>query len=324
MRINRCGAALGLILLLAEGGQAADLPDIVVLKNGGMMRGSIVELVPEDYVLIQLPNGEERRIDMAEVEYAGRSEELSRKGELQTERDQPDEHESRTSAPPSAHAPDDPDLRDWQARDGSKTVAQSVRVHDGFYFRFGLGGTLAIDHIHRTNPDNNATLANPGVATEIALGGTITSIVLYGGIFNHVIPSNAGTFDYGPYQLTIDAGTAFMTVYGIGVDWYLDPRSGFYVGAASGISVSKFGKDQENGPPPDFSPGLRPGLTGYGFGLVMKVGHDWWVGEQWSLGLSARLMLGENPSRETDPIDSKFRGDHTLVLPSALATITYH
>lgn len=317
-------ATFGFILLLAEWAQGADLPDLVVLRNGGMMRGSIVELVPGDHVLIQLPNGEERRIDMSEVEYAGRAEELRQKQETPTKQPNPYETERRTGGSPPIDIPDDLALREWQSQDTPKKEAHGVHVHDGFYFRLGLGGTLAVDHIHRTDPDNSATLTNPGFATEIALGGTIQSFVLYAGIFNHIVPSNAGTFDYGPYKLTIDAGTAFMTVYGIGVDWYPDPGNGFYVGAAPGIAVTMFGRDHESGPPPDFSPGLKPGMNGYGVGFIVKVGHDWWVGEQWSLGLSARLMLGENPSRNTDPINEKFYGDHTLVLPSLLATITYH
>ncbi len=49
-------------------------PDIVQLTNGGMLRGTISEYVPESHVLIVLPSGEERRVDAADVAYAGPAE----------------------------------------------------------------------------------------------------------------------------------------------------------------------------------------------------------------------------------------------------------
>jgi hypothetical protein len=46
-------------------------PDIVMLKNGGMVRGTISEMVPGDYVVIVTLTGETRRFAMADVSYAG-------------------------------------------------------------------------------------------------------------------------------------------------------------------------------------------------------------------------------------------------------------
>lgn len=46
-------------------------PDVVMLQNGGMLRGTISELVPDDYVIIVTIGGETKRIAMSEVKYAG-------------------------------------------------------------------------------------------------------------------------------------------------------------------------------------------------------------------------------------------------------------
>src|SRR5258706_9689637 len=46
-------------------------PDIVRFKNGGILRGTILESVPNDRVDIRAPDGQTRRIPWAEVEYAG-------------------------------------------------------------------------------------------------------------------------------------------------------------------------------------------------------------------------------------------------------------
>jgi hypothetical protein len=46
-------------------------PDLVRTRDGGMMRGTIIEKVPGEHVEIQLPNGQTRTVPMSEVEYAG-------------------------------------------------------------------------------------------------------------------------------------------------------------------------------------------------------------------------------------------------------------
>src|SRR6188768_1348287 len=58
----------------ATGGAApapASAPDVVRLKNGGILRGTISELVPGDYVSIVLITGEPRRVLYADVQFAG-------------------------------------------------------------------------------------------------------------------------------------------------------------------------------------------------------------------------------------------------------------
>jgi hypothetical protein len=55
----------------AESGSAGKAGDIVKLKNGGLVRGTISELIPDDAVVIVTLSGETRRFPMAEVEYAG-------------------------------------------------------------------------------------------------------------------------------------------------------------------------------------------------------------------------------------------------------------
>ncbi|HVK71192.1 MAG TPA: hypothetical protein VM694_42335 [Polyangium sp.] len=77
MRSSVIGFVAGAALLLgaipeasADGGQAS-VPDIVLLKDGGMLRGTIVEKDPKGSVTILLPSGKSRTVDMASVTYAG-------------------------------------------------------------------------------------------------------------------------------------------------------------------------------------------------------------------------------------------------------------
>ncbi|MRG91560.1 hypothetical protein [Polyangium spumosum] len=77
MRSSILGFVVGAALLLgaipeasADSGKSS-VPDIVILKNGGMLRGTIVEKDPEGSVTILLPSGKSRTVDMGEVTYAG-------------------------------------------------------------------------------------------------------------------------------------------------------------------------------------------------------------------------------------------------------------
>lgn len=67
------GALLASTPVHAEDAPAGAPLDIVRLKNGGMVRGTIVELVPGKTVEITLPNGAGRTIPMDAVDWAGRA-----------------------------------------------------------------------------------------------------------------------------------------------------------------------------------------------------------------------------------------------------------
>src|SRR5260370_20381772 len=81
-------------------------PDLVLLKGGGMMRGTISELLPGEAVTIITVGGVMRRVPMSEVTYAGPAERApqspSKTGESAV---------SDTPAPPVAAAPQDTSVR---------------------------------------------------------------------------------------------------------------------------------------------------------------------------------------------------------------------
>lgn len=65
-------AALALsALTVAPLAHADTPPDVVMLKNGGMLRGTIQEMDPQGNVVIQLADGEKRTFPMTDVKYAG-------------------------------------------------------------------------------------------------------------------------------------------------------------------------------------------------------------------------------------------------------------
>ena len=56
-----------------------------------------------------------------------------------------------------------------------------------------------------------------------------------------------------------------------------------------------------------------------GTGLVLGVGYEWWIGDQWSAGILGRLVYGSVKGK-----DAGIELEHKLTIPSLLATFTFH
>jgi len=65
----RLSGAVALASLLVSTGALADDTVTVWLKNGGIIRGELVELTPDDHVTVKLATGEVRRVEWAEVDH---------------------------------------------------------------------------------------------------------------------------------------------------------------------------------------------------------------------------------------------------------------
>jgi hypothetical protein len=71
MRIAPLSLAFVLVVATSAARAQEVPPDVVRTKDGGMMRGTIIEKVPGDHLEITLPNGQSRTVKMSEVIYAG-------------------------------------------------------------------------------------------------------------------------------------------------------------------------------------------------------------------------------------------------------------
>ena len=82
LRVGFVGGVLGCLLAmgelyappaLAEAATAPAAPDLVLLKDGGMLRGTIAETKPGEFVSILMISGELRKVPFEQVSYAGPS-----------------------------------------------------------------------------------------------------------------------------------------------------------------------------------------------------------------------------------------------------------
>jgi hypothetical protein len=199
---------------------------------------------------------------------------------------------------------------------------QGARVHDGFYLRISAGFAAYDERLESGDLPLGGSLEarSRGIATmsDVAIGGTVApGWVIGGGIFTADLL--ASTFRTSGDALAVppselDPGLRSVSVFAPFVDWYPNVRGGFHVRGAIGLSTLT---PQVFGHPAT----QRSEYLAVGGGLVLGVGYDWWVADEWSIGVMsqaiARYLSGED--------DDGVKWTHLVTTtPGLYVCLTYH
>ncbi len=167
---------------------------------------------------------------------------------------------------------------------GTSTAGGAPRTHDGFFLRLAVGGGHAGSKLEV--PDTPAT---PGGA-DIDLSGTSGDVDLaIGGMVQPNLAIHATIFGWSVSDPDADIrigtlsgkgtlnGTATMSAIGPGVTYYVMPANLYFTGS---LGVGRFKLSDTTD---------VDGESKSGFALALGLGKEWWVGNQWGLGLSGGL-----------------------------------
>jgi hypothetical protein len=196
-----------------------------------------------------------------------------------------------------------------------------VRTHDGFYMRFGLGFGGFHDYLVADSGDgfsHAGTVTGMGTASEFALGGTpARGLVIGGGIYGmSVLASDFiaedEAFDAG-LPTEINPSPRNLSLIGPFIDYYPDPRNGMHLQAALGFAgLTGIRRDHVR---------FRDDDIAIGGGLMFGAGYEWWVADEWSVGVLGRVMGAALFQGDDDGAD----WIHWVVtVPSVLFSVTYH
>jgi hypothetical protein len=183
-----------------------------------------------------------------------------------------------------------------------------VEQHDGFMLRvtFGFGGGW----ISRSGSSFDYLPAEIDFSGWGLLMGFDIGAALIPNLVLHVRMSGGSiidpntTFD-GEDQGTIEEFSGSAAFVGPAVSYYFMPIN-LYVTAAVGIGMLGFFHEEDEdarGGPDD------------GFGLNLEVGKEWWVGEQWGLGVAGRFWYAVGTDERG--LDADFEGAGGGILVSA-------
>lgn len=211
-----------------------------------------------------------------------------------------------------------------QTSEAAPATPAGVRTHDGFYLRLATGFGAYSETIRSERSDRYGGTVkgqSTGFATlgELAVGGTIApGLVLGGGAYTAQLI--AGTFRVnddsdGDPPPELDPEVRNFALVGPFIDWYPNPKTGFHFQAALGLATLS-GVHLDTSAVNDDEP-----YHAIGGGVMLGVGYEWWVGDEWSMGVSARLLGSFLRGKD----DSDVMWNHVAGTgPSPMFTVTYH
>jgi len=177
------------------------------------------------------------------------------------------------------------------------------RTHDGFYLQLDVGlGYLSASADTGIPQLGEITYSGVTIPSALMIGGTVGPVVIGGGFFA----------DYA-FSPSVEAGgqsqeleDVSLTLFGIGLfaDFYPDPHGGLHFQPFLGFAGLEASSNGNSG-------GSDP--TGPVFAL--GVGYDFWVADEWSIGVMGRFAYAPLKLEDTS---------YNTIAPAVLVTFTYH
>jgi hypothetical protein len=219
--------------------------DIIYLKNGSVIKGEIIEQIPNKSIKIQTSDGSIFVYDFSDIEKIAK------------------EKVTTGSAQGSI----------------AQDVPKGFHMHDGFYLSLTGGpafGTITLNATHTSF--TKMEFGGTGFQFDFKIGGVISeeaNLILSFDLISRAISSPSLTVD-GNTASTTSSVTAGDVLYGVGITKYFMPEN-IFINATVGIGVFSFGYDNNSG------------SSKSGFGFQIKGGKEWWVSDNWGLGVAVGL-----------------------------------
>ena len=181
--------------------------------------------------------------------------------------------------------------------------------HDGFYLRYSAGVGYLFDAL---DAPADASIEGVGAGIfDLLIGGTPgEGFVLGGGVTYIFVPEPRYRDDLAEFNMS---SRLRLAVLGPFIDYYPDAHSGLHLGATIGLGLAYYRMPTEED---DRESADDTGRPDPGIGVSPMIGYDFWIDEQLSLGIMARLIY--------IAADDEYGAGHTALLPMLSASVVYH
>ena len=147
--------------------------------------------------------------------------------------------------------------------------------HDGFYLRFFLG----LGYTSMQLDDADLTVSGGGGAFGIAAGVAVSeNLIVFAELFDDIAVNP--TVEQGGATADTEDVSAGVVAIGAGIAYYIQP-SNLYVSGT--LSWGQLTVQQD---------GEEIGESDFGPGVSLMVGKEWWVSDNWGLGVALQLYAG--------------------------------
>ncbi len=172
-------------------------------------------------------------------------------------------------------------------RRGRNYRDDGVHQHDGFYLRLQLGG----GYTHAGVADEDFAVKGGAAAINAEFGGALfENFILYGKLYGTSAPNP----DIEVGDITVegrnDDASQNIGALGAGVAYYIMPANVYLSGA---LSFAQLSVDED---------GDTVAETDIGGALHLGIGKEWWVSDNWGLGIGAEVAFARIPEQD-DVVD---------------------
>ena len=202
--------------------------------------------------------------------------------------------------PPSAGLPQPPAPAPAQTY-GDRRYFVGAEEHDGFMLRLALG--MGFGQATFGTFDQELDLSGLSASFSLDIGGEIApNFNLHGRLASASLPSPSMSIDGRRVSSNTNTNIS-ASVLGIGATYYVMPIN-LYITGVFGLSHILLSDD------------FRRRRSNAGWALNLDVGKEWWVSDDWGLGVAGRFWLTRVAEEASDD-------DLTLAVFAVLFSATY-
>ncbi len=160
----------------------------------------------------------------------------------------------------------------------------AAETHDGFFLRFtpGLGYTSTSESVG----SDSVGISGLGGMGGFGIGWSIVNNLVLHLNFASVSAINPKvSITSGGTTLSKDVSASeTVTLFGLGASYYIMPAN-IYVGGSVGASSLSLTTDKSTTD------------SGTGWGLTLNAGKEWWVSDNWGLGVAGQFLFSSVPDK---------------------------
>ena len=188
------------------------------------------------------------------------------------------------------------------------SAAADPMTHDGFYFRGATGLGYLKSSVSLSVPGfPESSLSGLAIGFDAWFGGSpIPGLAIGGGLTSYDVPSPS--VKSGGQSQSAN-GHLMLSIVGAFGDYYFNPNQGLHAEALLGFGVLSAQDNQGNTSNNDPS----------GLALGLGFGNDWWVSDEWSIGVLGRFIYA--------PLSYSAGGataKYSTITPALMATFTFN
>ncbi len=162
---------------------------------------------------------------------------------------------------------------------GAIALDPGAHRHDGFYLRMMLGPGYT--HMSADLAGVDSSISGAGLGIDIAVGAAVTENLA---LFGELLVDSAVNPDVkrGASTSSLSNRTADATGFGVGAAYYFMPTNTFL---AASLLVARSSLEDTTG-----EESVTVSESDAGLGLNLVGGKEWWVSDNWGLGVAGQLF----------------------------------